>query len=78
LRVRGKKLPAQNLSVGAFVYRLAPLEELLQKKDCFRHLFAVTWVCGTFPNVIFTPSLFSIIVKKEFAGIYILENRRKT
>ena len=35
---------AQNLSVGAFVNRLDPLEELLQKKDCFQHYFTVTSV----------------------------------
>jgi collagenase-like PrtC family protease len=46
-------LAAQNLSVGAFVNRLDPLEELLQKKDCFKHHFVVASVYGTFPNVIF-------------------------
>jgi collagenase-like PrtC family protease len=43
----------QNFSVGAFVHRLAVVDDLLREKEKLKHRFVITSLFGTFPNVIF-------------------------
>jgi hypothetical protein len=42
----------QNLSIGAFVNRLAVVDDLLSRKNILKHRFVISSVFGTFPNVI--------------------------